>query len=155
MTYIFPFMLCIRAKELFSSPGVCMGSAHARAETGISPKSKNFDRQLSVVATCSLASNPVQSAPCSIRVSEAVTSLGAICSHRYYPSVAVFRQGVYELALVFQIIFYALAMSTALRLKIGLLSRLSNTSMTFAVMNAAAVFGLFYFITGRKAVWAR
>ena len=65
------------------------------------------------------------------------------------------RQGVYELALVFQIAFYTLAMLTALRAKIGFLSRLSNISLAFVVMNTAAVVAFVYFITGRKAVWAR
>jgi biofilm PGA synthesis N-glycosyltransferase PgaC len=65
------------------------------------------------------------------------------------------RQGVYELALMFQLAFYTLAMLTVLRTKFGFLSRLSNVSMAFVVLNTAAVVALVYFITGRKAVWAR
>ncbi len=65
------------------------------------------------------------------------------------------RQGVYELALVLQIAFYTLAMLTALRTKIGFLSRFSNISLAFVVLNTAAVVAFVYFITGRKAVWAR
>jgi cellulose synthase/poly-beta-1,6-N-acetylglucosamine synthase-like glycosyltransferase len=65
------------------------------------------------------------------------------------------RHGIYELALVFQIVFYTLAMLTALRTKIGFVSRLSNISLAFVVLNTAAVLAFVYFITGRKAVWAR
>jgi len=65
------------------------------------------------------------------------------------------RQGIYELTLVLQIALYALAILTALRPKVGFLSRLSNISLTFVVLNAAAAVAFIYFITGRKAVWAQ
>ena len=65
------------------------------------------------------------------------------------------RQGMYELALVLQIVLYALAVLTALRAKVGFLSRLSNISLAFMVLNTAAAVAFIYFITGRKAVWAR
>jgi biofilm PGA synthesis N-glycosyltransferase PgaC len=65
------------------------------------------------------------------------------------------RRGVYELALVFQVVFYGLAMLTGFRAKLGFLSRLSNISLAFIVLNTAATFALIHFITGRKAVWAK
>jgi cellulose synthase/poly-beta-1,6-N-acetylglucosamine synthase-like glycosyltransferase len=65
------------------------------------------------------------------------------------------RHGVYELALVLQIVLYALAVLTPLRAKTGFLSRLSNISLAFIVLNAAAAVAFIYFITGKKAVWAR
>lgn len=66
-----------------------------------------------------------------------------------------FRTGVYGLALVFQAAFYALAISTILRPNIGFNSRLSNIALAFVLLNAAAFVAFIYFITGRKAVWAR
>jgi cellulose synthase/poly-beta-1,6-N-acetylglucosamine synthase-like glycosyltransferase len=65
------------------------------------------------------------------------------------------RHGIYELALVIQIVLYTLAILTALRAKLGVLTRLSNISFAFIVLNTAAAVALIYFITGRKAVWAR
>jgi poly-beta-1,6-N-acetyl-D-glucosamine synthase len=65
------------------------------------------------------------------------------------------RQGMYELALAFQIVLYALAMLTPMRAKTGFLSRFSDISLAFIVLNAAAALAFIYFITGRKAAWAR
>jgi biofilm PGA synthesis N-glycosyltransferase PgaC len=65
------------------------------------------------------------------------------------------RQGIYELVLVLQIILYALAALSAVRAKVGFLSRLSNISLAFIVLNTAAAVAFIYFITGRKAEWAR
>jgi poly-beta-1,6-N-acetyl-D-glucosamine synthase len=70
-------------------------------------------------------------------------------------STLYFRTGVYGLALAFQFAFYALAILTMLRPKIGFTSRLSNIALAFVVFNAAAFVAFIYFITGRKAVWAR
>jgi hypothetical protein len=70
-------------------------------------------------------------------------------------STSWLRQGVYELALGLQIVLYALATLTALHAKFGFLSRLSNISLAFIVLNAAAAVAFIYFITGRKGVWAR
>jgi biofilm PGA synthesis N-glycosyltransferase PgaC len=65
------------------------------------------------------------------------------------------RQGVYELALVLQIVLYALSTLTMLRARVGFLSRLSNISLAFVMLNTAAFVAFLYFITGKKAVWAR
>jgi len=66
-----------------------------------------------------------------------------------------FRTGVYGLALGFQAAFYALAILTMLRPKIGSISWLSNVALAFVLLNAAAFVAFIYFITGRKAIWAR
>jgi poly-beta-1,6-N-acetyl-D-glucosamine synthase len=65
------------------------------------------------------------------------------------------RRGVYELALVLQLGFYALALLSAFRVKFGVLSRLSTISLSFLVLNAAAAMALVYFILGKTPVWAR
>jgi biofilm PGA synthesis N-glycosyltransferase PgaC len=65
------------------------------------------------------------------------------------------RHGIYELALVIQIVFYMLAILKALRAKLGVLTRLSNISLAFVVLNTAAAVALIYFIARKKVVWAR
>jgi biofilm PGA synthesis N-glycosyltransferase PgaC len=65
------------------------------------------------------------------------------------------RHGVYELALVLQLAFYALAALGVLGGKFGIVSRLSDISLAFVVLNAAAAVAFVYFITGRKAIWTR
>jgi cellulose synthase/poly-beta-1,6-N-acetylglucosamine synthase-like glycosyltransferase len=70
-------------------------------------------------------------------------------------STSWLRQGIYELAFVFQVAFYVLAASAALHARVGFLSRLANISLDFIVLNTAAAVALIYFLTGRKAAWAR
>jgi cellulose synthase/poly-beta-1,6-N-acetylglucosamine synthase-like glycosyltransferase len=65
------------------------------------------------------------------------------------------RKDIYELALVLQLVFYALALLSMFRAKAGIVSRLSDISLAFIVLNTAAAVAFVYFITGRKAVWAR
>jgi biofilm PGA synthesis N-glycosyltransferase PgaC len=65
------------------------------------------------------------------------------------------RHGVYWFVLVLQTVLYALAALTVLRRKPSYLSRLSNISLAFLVLNTAAAVAFFYFITGRKIAWAR
>jgi cellulose synthase/poly-beta-1,6-N-acetylglucosamine synthase-like glycosyltransferase len=65
------------------------------------------------------------------------------------------REGIYEFVLGLQLVLYALAALTALHAKVGVLSRLSNISLAFILLNAAAAVALIYFVTGRKVVWAR
>lgn len=65
------------------------------------------------------------------------------------------RKGVYEVALGAQLVFYALALLSAFRAQAGIVSRLSDISLAFIVLNTAAAIAFFYFVTGRKAVWAR
>jgi len=65
------------------------------------------------------------------------------------------RHGIYGLALVLQVVFYALAVSRIFGSKRNLFSRLANISLAFIVLNIAAAVALFYFVTGRRVVWAR
>jgi hypothetical protein len=48
-----------------------------------------------------------------------------------------------------------LATLSALRAQVGFLSRMSNISLAFILLNTAATVAFIYFITGRKAVWVR
>jgi poly-beta-1,6-N-acetyl-D-glucosamine synthase len=64
------------------------------------------------------------------------------------------RKDIYQLALVFQLVFYSFAVLNIFRARIGIVSRLSDISLTFIVLNTAAAVAFLYFITGRKAVWA-
>jgi poly-beta-1,6-N-acetyl-D-glucosamine synthase len=64
------------------------------------------------------------------------------------------RQGIYEVALWAQLGFYALALLSAFRVQVGFVSRWSNISLAFVVLNTAAVIAFIYFITDRKAVWS-
>jgi hypothetical protein len=72
-----------------------------------------------------------------------------------FVSASWLRYGVYELTLVLQIALYSLAILTTLRAKLGFLTRISNISLAFIVLNTAAAVALIYFITGRKTIWAR
>jgi cellulose synthase/poly-beta-1,6-N-acetylglucosamine synthase-like glycosyltransferase len=65
------------------------------------------------------------------------------------------RKDIYGLALVLQVVFYSLAALSLFRAKVGIISRLSDISLTFIVLNTAAAVAFVYFITGRKAVWAQ
>jgi poly-beta-1,6-N-acetyl-D-glucosamine synthase len=63
------------------------------------------------------------------------------------------REGFYGIVLVLQLCFYALAGLSVLRVPLGILSRLSNISLAFAVLNVAAGMAFVYFILGRKIIW--
>jgi hypothetical protein len=65
------------------------------------------------------------------------------------------RKEIYGMAFVIQLVFYALAGLSISRAKVGIVSRLSDISLTFILLNTAAAVAFIYFITGRKAVWAR
>ena len=69
-------------------------------------------------------------------------------------SSAALHYGIYNFALILQLIFYALALCSFVRPTSGLFSRLSNVSAAFVVLNAAAATAFFYFLTGRKAEWS-
>lgn len=57
------------------------------------------------------------------------------------------RSGIYELALMAQLAFYAMAALRIFGAKLGVLSRLSNISVAFIVLNLAAAVAPFYFVT--------
>jgi biofilm PGA synthesis N-glycosyltransferase PgaC len=63
--------------------------------------------------------------------------------------------GFYEVALVLQLAFYALAVFKALHWRFGVMSRLSDISAAFILLNTAAAVAFMYFVAGRKAVWVR
>ncbi len=65
------------------------------------------------------------------------------------------RIDIYGQALVVQLVFYALAALSIFRPRARIISRLSDIPLTFIVLNIAAAVAFFYFVTGRKAVWAR
>ena len=65
------------------------------------------------------------------------------------------RRGIYEAALLLQLVFYALAFLSVFSTKASFLTRLSNISLAFIVLNAAAAVAFIYFVTGRKALWTR
>jgi biofilm PGA synthesis N-glycosyltransferase PgaC len=65
------------------------------------------------------------------------------------------RKEIYGMAFLIQMVFYALAGLSISRAKVGIVSRLSDISLTFILLNTAAAVAFIYFITGRKAVWAR
>jgi cellulose synthase/poly-beta-1,6-N-acetylglucosamine synthase-like glycosyltransferase len=62
---------------------------------------------------------------------------------------------IYELVLLLQLVFYALAGLRLFPGNFGIVSRLSDVSLAFLVLNAAAALAFLYFITGRKAIWSR
>jgi len=65
------------------------------------------------------------------------------------------RKELYGLALVLQLVFYALGALSIFRVRLGIVSRLSEIPLNNIVLNTAAAVAFIYFITGRKAVWAR
>jgi biofilm PGA synthesis N-glycosyltransferase PgaC len=65
------------------------------------------------------------------------------------------RTDIYRLVLLIQLIFYSLAALSIFQSKGGIVSRLANISLTFIVLNTAAAAAILYFITGKKAAWAR
>jgi hypothetical protein len=54
-----------------------------------------------------------------------------------------------------QLVFYALAVLSIFHARVGIVSRLADISLAFIVLNTAAAIAFLYFVTGRKAVWAR
>ncbi len=62
---------------------------------------------------------------------------------------------IYRGALALQLFCYTLAFLAVLRPRFGVVSRAADVSLAFLVLNAAAMVALFYFVTGKKQVWAR
>jgi len=65
------------------------------------------------------------------------------------------RPDLYRFIFGLQIVFYGLATLSIFRSKFGIVSRLADISLAFVVLNLAAAVAFLYFITGKKAVWAR
>lgn len=60
----------------------------------------------------------------------------------------------YRAVFAIQVVGCLLAGLGSLRPRLGVLSRIANVALTFLVLNAAAAVALFYFISGKKEVWA-
>jgi poly-beta-1,6-N-acetyl-D-glucosamine synthase len=63
------------------------------------------------------------------------------------------RKGIYEFSLEIQLFFYALAALSLFRTRFRVISRLSEISLAFLLLNTAAAVAFVYFIAGRKAAW--
>jgi cellulose synthase/poly-beta-1,6-N-acetylglucosamine synthase-like glycosyltransferase len=61
----------------------------------------------------------------------------------------------YRAAFVLQLAVYALAAVALLRPRINPLRRLTDVAYAFVSLNAAALVAFFYFVSGKKGVWAR
>jgi len=69
---------------------------------------------------------------------------------------SAFLEGaVYKLALTFQLIGYGLGTAALLRPKVGTASQFANAALTFLVLNTAAGFAFWNYLTGKKEVWMR
>lgn len=68
---------------------------------------------------------------------------------------SMFLKGTfYRVAFDAQLALCLLAGLAILRPRLGIISRIANVSLTFLVLNAAAAVALFYFVSGKKRVWA-
>lgn len=64
------------------------------------------------------------------------------------------KPAFYRVALGAEIALCLLAGLALLRPRLGILTRVGNISLAFLVLNAAAAVALFYFVSGKKRVWA-
>lgn len=65
------------------------------------------------------------------------------------------RGRIYDFALTVQLMGYFLAGLAMSRVRLGILSRLADISLAFAMLNAAVVVALIYFVVGRRPAWGR
>jgi poly-beta-1,6-N-acetyl-D-glucosamine synthase len=70
-------------------------------------------------------------------------------------SCVFLRSPVYRIALLVQVVFYALSVVGLTGIKIGPLARWGDAASTFVVLNTAAVVAFANVVAGRKAVWTR
>jgi len=64
-------------------------------------------------------------------------------------------QPFYRIAFTLQLAFYALSLVRMTQVKWGPLARLGDVSLTFVMLNTAAVVAFANFVTQRKVVWSR
>jgi len=64
-------------------------------------------------------------------------------------------QPIYRLALMAQLLLYAMSLLAAWSVAIGPLRRVADAALTFVILNAAALVAFSNFVTGRKAAWTR
>jgi poly-beta-1,6-N-acetyl-D-glucosamine synthase len=68
---------------------------------------------------------------------------------------SMFLKGVfYRVAFDAQLALCLLAGLASLRPRLGIITRVANVSLAFLILNAAAAVALFYFVSGKKQVWA-
>jgi poly-beta-1,6-N-acetyl-D-glucosamine synthase len=60
----------------------------------------------------------------------------------------------YRIAFYAEVALCLLAGLASLRPRLGIITRVANVSLAFLVLNAAAAVALFYFVSGKKQVWA-
>jgi len=70
-------------------------------------------------------------------------------------SSLILTHPVYRFALVLQIFLYGLSLMAITPLALGPLARIADASLTFVVLNTAAVVAFANFVTGRKVAWTR
>jgi len=68
---------------------------------------------------------------------------------------AALRSPFYETALLAQVVFYGLGLLALWRRRLGFLARWGDMSLAFVLMNSAAAVALFWFLIGKKEIWAR
>lgn len=68
-------------------------------------------------------------------------------------SCALLPGAFYRVALVLQVVFYALAVLATAGFRLGPLTRVSDAAQTFVLLNAAALVALANFVRGRKSAW--
>jgi biofilm PGA synthesis N-glycosyltransferase PgaC len=68
---------------------------------------------------------------------------------------ALLRAPIYRVALALQLAFYGLSLIALLQWKRGPIARVADASLTFVVLNTAALVALANFVTGRKTAWSR
>lgn len=64
------------------------------------------------------------------------------------------KEAPYRIVLALELIFAGLAVVAITRSKLGFVSRLADVSLAFLVLNTAAAVALFYFVSGKKQLWA-
>lgn len=64
------------------------------------------------------------------------------------------KAALYDVAFDAQLLVCLLAALASLRPRLGIITRLASVSLAFLILNAAAAVALFYFVSGKKQVWA-
>ncbi len=70
-------------------------------------------------------------------------------------SSALLPQPLYRAAFVLQLAFYALSLVRMTHVSLGPLARLGDVSLTFVVLNTAAMVAFANFVTQKKVAWSR
>ncbi len=84
-----------------------------------------------------------------LRLTAPLALIAALISSAFIP------QSFYRIALVLQIGFYTLSILAISRRGRGPLARIADASLTFVILNTAALIAFMNFATGKKTVWLR